>query len=338
MPAPRVENMTPDVIGVDVGGTKVLAVQLGADNAIVAETRTPTPRGGEAVLDAIAEVVTRLGPVTAVGVGAPGLVDRAGVLRFAPNLPHVVGLPVRDGLEQRLPGVVVTVDNDATCAGWAERVLGAGQGSEDLLMVTLGTGIGGGLVAGGAVMRGGNGFAGEIGHMVVDTHGPPCPCGKRGCWERFASGSGLGRLGREAAEAGLAPRIVALAGGDPMAVRGEHVTAAAVERDPDALTVVASFAWWVALGLANLANVLDPECIVLGGGLVAAGGLFLEPVRHAFFDLVEAAEYRPDIRIVLAQLGERSGAVGAALLARAARDAGNARDALNARDREKLRP
>jgi glucokinase len=308
--------MDSTVIGVDVGGTKVLGLQLRADGTVGAEARLATPGGGEAVLDTIAEVVTRLGPTTAVGVGAPGLVDQAGVLRFAPNLPHVVGLPVRDGLQQRLPGVTVTVDNDATCAGWAERVLGAGQGSLDLLLVTLGTGIGGGLVVAGQVAHGANGFSGEIGHMVVDVHGPPCPCGKRGCWERFASGSGLGRLGREAAEAGQAPRIVELAGGDPVAVRGEHVTAAAVEGDRAALEVIDSFAWWVALGLANLANIFDPECIVLGGGLVEAGGLFLEPVRAAFRDLVEAAEYRPNIRIVLAQLGERAGAVGAALLAR----------------------
>jgi glucokinase len=304
------------VVGVDIGGTKILGLQLGPDNAIGAEARTATPTGGEAVLDAAADVIRQLGPVAAVGVGAPGLVDDAGILHFAPNLPHVVGLHVRTGLEARLPGVRIVVDNDATCAGWAERVLGAGQGSGDLLMVTLGTGIGGGLITGRRLVRGANGFAGEIGHMVVDAHGPPCPCGKHGCWERFASGSGLARLGREAAEAGAAPRLVELAGNDPMSVRGEHVTAAASAGDPGARAVVDRFAWWVALGLANLANIFDPECIVLGGGLAGSGGLFLEPVRAAFAELVEAAEYRPPIRIVVAHLGEQAGAVGAALLAR----------------------
>jgi glucokinase len=303
-------------IGVDIGGTKILALQLDRDNGIVSEVRAATPARGDEVLEAVAGVITGLGPVEAVGVGAPGLVDRDGVLRFAPNLPHVVGLPLRAGLEERFPGVAVVVDNDATCAGWAERVLGAGQGSPDVLMVTLGTGIGGGLIAGGQLVRGGNGFAGEIGHMVVEAHGPPCPCGKQGCWERFASGSGLGRLGREAAEAGAAPGLVERAGGDPVAVRGEHVTAAAAAGDAGALAVVDKFAWWVALGLANLANIFDPECIVLGGGLTVSGGLFLEPVREAFLDLVEAATYRPAIRIVLAELGEQAGAVGAAMLAR----------------------
>ena len=304
------------VIGVDIGGTKILAVRLGPDNGVVAEQRTPTPPEGDQILDAVAAVAERLGPVDAIGVGAPGLVDREGVLRFAPHLPHVVCLPVRPALEKRFPTAAVAVDNDATCAGWAERELGAGQGSDDVLMVTLGTGIGGGLISGGRLLRGSNGFAGEIGHMVVDAHGPPCPCGKQGCWERFASGSGLARLAREAAEAGVAPRLVELAGGDPQAVRGEHATRAAVEGDAGAQAVVARFAWWVALGLANLANVFDPECIILGGGLTVAGGLFLPPVQAAFAELVEAVEYRPAIRIVLAQLGEQAGAVGAAMLAR----------------------
>jgi glucokinase len=308
--------MEPDVVGVDVGGTKVLAVQLRADGAVGDQARTSTPGRGEAVLDAIAEVVTRLGSPGALGVGAPGLVDRDGVLQFAPNLPRVIGLEVRAGLERRLPGVVVTVGNDATCAAWAEQELGAARGSGDVLMVTLGTGIGGGLVAGGRLVSGGHGFAGEIGHMVVDVNGPPCPCGQRGCWERFASGSGLGRLGREAAVAGQVPRVVELAGGDPEAVRGEHVTAAANQGDPGARHVIDRFAWWLALGLANLANILDPECIVIGGGLAESGGLFLEPVRTAFAGLVEAAPHRPAIAIVLAELGERAGAVGAALLAR----------------------
>ncbi len=149
-------------------------------------------------------------------------------------------------------------------------------------MVTLGTGIGGGAVVGGRLMLGAHGFAGEIGHMVLDPHGPPCPCGKRGCWERFASGTGLGRLAREAAQAGRLDEVVRLAGGDPEAVRGEHVTAAALAGDPGALEVMDTFAWWLALGLANLANALDPSVIVLGGGVIAAHAAVMGPVRRAF--------------------------------------------------------
>jgi len=128
--------------------------------------------------------------------------------------------------------------------------------------------------------------------MVVDPNGPPCPCGRRGCWERYASGSGLGRIAREAAHAGRAPGVVAAAGGDPEAVRGPHVTAAAADGDAGALAIMRDFAWWVALGVANLVNVLDPSIVVIGGGLAEAGDLLLEPVRAAYTDLVLAAEHR----------------------------------------------
>ncbi len=182
--------------------------------------------------------------------------------------------------------------------------------------MTLGTGIGGGIITGGELLRGASGFAGEIGHMVVDPHGPPCSCGKRGCWERLASGGGLGRLAREAAVADPRSRMVELAGGDADDVRGEHVTRAAGEGDAHAVEVMARFAWWVALGLANLAAIFDPEKIVLGGGLVGAGEVLLAPVRQAFAGLVEGGDHRPEVAIVAATLGERSGAIGAALLAR----------------------
>jgi glucokinase len=171
------------------------------------------------------------------------------------------------------------------------------------------------VVAGGVLQRGANGFAGEPGHMVVDPNGPPCPCGRRGCWERYASGSGLGRLARDAAEAGKGPRLVTLAGGDPELVKGEHVTIAANEGDPDALEVLRSFGWWAALGIANLVNVLDPEVVVVAGGLVEAGEVLMEPIRASYRELVLAADFRPEVRIVPAQLRGDAGAIGAALLA-----------------------
>jgi glucokinase len=310
----------PPTIGVDIGGTKVLAVVVGPDGHRLSDARAPTPKTGEEMLDVVAELVSALAPDAGVplraGVGAPGLVDRFGILHFAPNLPGVTSLRMREGMAARLPGVDFRFGNDATCAGWAEWVLGSARGTRNTLMVTLGTGIGGGIVTEGVVFEGTTGYAGEIGHMVVDPHGPPCPCGKRGCWERFASGSGLGRLAREAAQAGRAGRVVELAGGDPEAVRGEHVTRAATEGDAEAAVVMTDFAWWLALGLANLANVFDPDCIVLGGGLIEAGPVLMEPTRAAFLDLVEAAAHRPAIRILPAALGERAGAMGAALLAR----------------------
>jgi glucokinase len=304
-------------IGVDVGGTKVLGVLTTSDGEMLGEERVPTPAGGDAILDAVAAVIEKLraGHDTAlVGVGMPGLVDNDGVLRFAPNLPGVVDLAVRSDLEGRFRGVTVRVENDATCAVWGERVLGAAKGIDHLLLVTLGTGIGGGIVSDGRLLRGANGFAGEIGHMIVNPHGPPCRCGQRGCWERYASGSGLGRIAREAANAGQADRVMELAGGDPEDVKGEHVTQAAAEGDAQAVEIFNDFAWWLALGLANLANIYDPSVFVLGGGLIEAGDVLMAPTRTAFVDLVEGAEHRAPVDIVPALLGEHAGAIGAAAL------------------------
>ena len=308
-------------IGLDLGGTKCLGVVIDDDGTVLAEQRLPTPRlpAGGGIIDVLTDVAAHLRAehpdVAAAGAGVPGLVDGDGVLRMAPNLVGVDCLPVRRQLHERL-ALPVRVDNDATCATWGEREIGAGRKLDDVVLVTLGTGIGGGIVMGGRLQRGAHGYAGEIGHMVVDPDGPACPCGKRGCWERYASGSGLGWLAREEAKAGRAPRMVALAGGDPDRVRGEHVTAALSEGDADAARVMQRFSWWLALGLANLANVLDPRVFVIAGGLIEAADVVLPPARAAFADLVEGAEHRGDVEIVAAALGERAGAIGAALLAR----------------------
>jgi glucokinase len=309
----------PPVIGVDVGGTKLLAVRLDPDGQVTADpVEKASPRDGPRVVEEVAASVRRLAGDAgrgAVGIGVPGLVDPAGAVRFAPNLPGLIGTPLSQAVAQELPGWSVWVGNDATAACWAEHDRGVAFGAEEVLMVTLGTGIGGGIIAGGELVEGVNRYAGEFGHMVVDPHGPRCPCGKQGCWERFASGAGLGRLGREMAVAGEGPRLVDLAGGDPEMVRGEHVTAAAAEGDPFALEIMSKFGWWVALGLANLANALDPELIVVGGGLVAAGDVLIGPTRRAFAKLVEAPSARAPVRIEAAQLGSAAGAIGAGLRA-----------------------
>ncbi|HEV2370329.1 MAG TPA: ROK family protein [Acidimicrobiales bacterium] len=309
-------------IGIDVGGTKVLGVVLTAVGEVAAEQRLPTPGGTDDLVTGVVSLVDALegadsagpGPLP-VGIGAPGLVDRSGSVRFAPNLPGINGAELRARAERALGPRPVVVDNDANCAGWGEARLGAAQHARHALMVTLGTGIGGGVVADGRLLRGADGFAGEIGHMVVDPSGPLCPCGRAGCWERYASGSGLGRLAREAAHGGVGARLIELAGGDPEAVRGEHVTAAAAEGDPGALAVIDRFAWWLGMGLANLANAFDPEIFVIGGGLIEAGDLLLEPTRRELGLLIEAGAVRPEVKVVAAALGERAGAIGAALLA-----------------------
>lgn len=307
-------------IGLDVGGTKVLGVAVDPrqPGTVLAERRVPTPAGGDGLVDTLLELATSLDRQPAsIGVGVPGLVDRAGTLHMGPHLRRMHDVPLARLLAERT-GVPTVVDNDANCHAVAEHVAGAAAGAAEALMVTLGTGIGGGIITGGHLLRGANGFAGEPGHMVVDPNGPPCPCGRRGCWERFASGTGLGRLARDAAHGGRLDAAVALAGGDPEAVRGEHVTAAARGGDAESQAVLDALAHWIALGLANLVNVLDPEIIVIGGGLVEAADLLLPEVRSRFAALVMAGEQRPEVPIVPAQLGERAGAIGAALLAVAA--------------------
>jgi glucokinase len=314
---PAAPGAAVTTVGVDVGGTKVLGVALAPDGTVTQEVRYPTPHGAEALIEAVVAAVTevRTPDTRAVGVGLPGLVDRTGTLRFGPNLPGVVESPVGPRVAEAT-GLVVRADNDATCAAWAEHVSGAGRGVPDLLMVTLGTGIGGGLVLDDRLVRGANGFAGEIGHMVVDSDGVACTCGQRGCWERYASGTGLGRMAREAAQAGRGRRMVELAGGDAEQVRGEHATTAALEGDPEALVVMRRLAGWVGLGLASLVHVLDVDRIIVGGGLVEAGETLLDPVRSAFVDHLVAPDHRPAVDIVSAELGEQAGAIGAALLAR----------------------
>jgi glucokinase len=315
--------------GIDIGGTKVLGVALDPADRIVAEARASTPRGtgridaGD-VADAVAAVVGELGAGLAssasgtppVGVGAPGMVDRSGHLRFAPNLPEAHGVDWSALLGARLRGHRVVIENDANFAVLAEHRLGAARGFRHVLMVTLGTGIGGGIIVDGLVQVGSAGFAGEIGHMVVDPSGPPCPCGRSGCWERYASGAGLGVRAREAALAGRLSQVVKIAGGDPESVRGEDVSAAAASGDPEARRVIEEVGWWLGFGLANLACVLDPECFVLGGGLVHAGDPLLDSARAAFGSLVEGGAHRPLAVIVPAAFDERAGAVGAALAAR----------------------
>jgi len=304
-------------IGIDVGGTKCLGV-VWRDERVVAEWRVSTPKGPEAIVDALAGIVahleTEVGPCETVGLGVPGLVTRSGVISASPNLVDVHNFAVGAMLTERL-GRRVWVENDATCAAVAEWIAGAAVDVDDACIVTLGTGIGGGIVAGGRLLRGTNGFAGEIGHMVVDPSGIECPCGRRGCWERYASGSGLARLARDAAEANRLRKVVDSVGGVDE-IRGEHVRRAAEAGDPEALEVIDEFGRWVAVGLVNLANILDPRRFVIGGGLAANGDVFLAPIARWFARLLYSPELRPHPDLVVARFADSAGAIGAALLPR----------------------
>lgn len=299
-------------IGIDVGGTKCLGVVLDGDR-VLAEVRHPTPRSPMGIIDTLATIVGELGDLPAVGVGVPGLVTREGVIRASPNLTDVADFDVAGSLSTRL-GRPVVVDNDATCAAVAEWRAGAARGHRDAVIVTLGTGIGGGLIVDDRVVRGAHGFAGEVGHMVVDPNGPSCPCGRRGCWERFASGTALGAMGRAVVRGGGLTAISSLVD-DVADLRGEQICELAGRGDVEAVGIIDEFAHWVALGLVGLANILDPSCIVIGGGLTASREVLMEPVRRHFAALLYSPELRPHPRLEVARFGEVAGAVGAASLA-----------------------
>jgi len=307
-------------IGIDVGGTKVeaLLVEVGEDARVVGQERVETPAmDGEAILAAMVGAVAALrrqgSAVDAVGVGAAGMVSTDGVIRFAPNVAWT-DYPLAPLLAERVE-LPVVVDNDANAAAWGEYRFGAGRGATGLLMVTVGTGIGGGIVIDGELFRGAHGLGAEIGHVIVDPQGPRCGCGNVGCWEQVASGRALGRLGRVAAGRHRESLMVSLAGGDPAAVRGSTVTAAARQGDPVALKVMGKVGRRLGEGIAGLVNVLDPELVVVGGGVLEAGELLLAPAREAFAETVEAPAHRPAVPLVPAVLGNAAGAIGAADLA-----------------------
>jgi glucokinase len=255
--------------------------------------------------------------VERVGVGAAGYVDagRARVL-FAPNLAWR-DLDLRAELEEHID-LPVVIENDANSAAWGEFAFGAGADVDDLLMVTVGTGVGGGLVLDGELYRGAFGVAAEIGHLRVVPDGHLCGCGKRGCLEQYASGSALVREARTAAtgRSAQASWLLERAGGDPVGITGPLITAAAQDGDPFAVELLASVARWLGAGIASLAAVLDPAAVVIGGGVSEAGDLLLDPMRAAFESHLSGHGYRPVAEIRLATLGNKAGVIGAADLAR----------------------
>ncbi|USQ81672.1 ROK family glucokinase [Ornithinimicrobium faecis] len=312
-------------IGVDVGGTKVVAGLVDESGSVVAQTRRDTPGRTtqpsvveEVIVDAVAEMLAAAtGPVLGVGLGAAGFVsaDRRTVV-FAPHLAWR-DEPIRDRLAQRL-GLPVVLDNDAKAAAWAEFRFGAGRDESRLLLVTLGTGIGGALVIDGRVERGRHGLAGEFGHMQVVPEGERCECGNRGCWEQYSSGRAMQREAREMLEqdSPYAAGLAAYCDGDPARVEGHHVTQAARAGDVAALELMGDVGRWLGVGLANLAAALDPGRIVVGGGVSEAGDLLLEPAREMFGRRLTGRGHRPVAPILAAELGPLAGMIGAADLVR----------------------
>ncbi|GAA4721505.1 ROK family protein [Nocardioides conyzicola] len=296
----------PLFIGVDIGGTKVLAAAVSSAGRVLrTATRTTPGRRVEARLveDALTEAVQEIAGVRrvgAIGIAAAGFVDAQGErVRFAPHLPWQ-DEGVRARLAERWSAPVV-LDNDANCAARAELTYGAVGDAESAVVVTLGTGIGGALILDGEVLRGYNGMAGEFGHNQVVPGGRPCECGGTGCWEQYCSGNALTRFVRDQGVEDLA---------------GPAITAAAAAGDPVALAAFAEVGEWLGVGVANLVASFDPQIVVIGGGLSAAGDLLLEPARHALRESLVGAAHRTVPPVVRAALGPEAGAVGAADLAR----------------------
>lgn len=281
-------------LGIDIGGTKTLCVVIDDSidgGRVVDERKVPTDPQGD-VEAVIVDLARGFGEIDSVGIGIAGLVSHNGDVVVTTHLPGVRESPLRDAVASQL-GLPVAVDNDATCATVAEWRLGAARGSNNALMVTLGTGIGGGAVIDGRVARGHNGFAGEFGHMVVARGGESCPCGRRGCWEAYASGGGLARLAD--------------------GVASEAVVQEFLKGDAWAAEVVMEFVDWVVLGLHNLVNLYDPECVVLGGGLGSLPAI-VEVVSARFVAGEGGHVGRALPRLVAAELREHAGAIGAAFI------------------------
>ncbi len=290
-------------VGVDIGGTKIAAGVVDTEGTIVRMEQCATPTAAE-IPDAVRLLVRGLTEgedVAGVGIGAAGFVgaDRRTII-FAPNIDwrdEPLAERVEDGL-----GVPVVVENDANAAAWGEFRFGAGRDVDDMLLITVGTGVGGGIVHDGRIYRGGHGIAAEVGHVRLVPGGLPCGCGQRGCLEQYASGTALVRRAREVMEPD-----------DPTTpVSGHEVTRRAAAGDPEALAVLADVGHDLGQGIATMAAVLDPQMVVIGGGVAEAGTDFVDPVRRALELHLTATGRRPGPVVRPALLGNDAGLVGAA--------------------------
>jgi glucokinase len=311
-------------IGLDIGGTKIAGGVVADDGTLLdlLEVSTPAAGGGPGTLEVLPQIIGALRDqhpsVEAIGAGAAGMVQwPGGHIRWVPNNAYR-DLPLRHLLAQET-GLPAVVDNDANVAAWAEARHGAAAGHGHVLVVTVGTGIGAGVILGGQLHRGHSGLGGEIGHIVVAPGGSRCGCGNTGCLEAIASGSALGRAGRQAAAADPGGMLAALAGGAEK-VTGQTVFDAARRGDPTARGLFSQLGHWLGVGIASVANLLDIEIVVIGGGLVSAGELLLAPTRESFRGLLFGRSRRPLPALVPARFGPGAGVVGAATLALDQRD------------------
>jgi glucokinase len=309
-------------IGIDVGGTKVLGGVVDENGMVLAKLRKDTPRqGGKALTQTIANAVKELmteHKVDSVGVSAAGFVssDRKTMLA-TPNIADWNDLDLDSELRS-LIGFPVVIENDANAAAWGEAKFGAGRNKNHMMMLTVGTGIGGGIVVDGLLQRGAFGIAAEFGHMRVVPEGHICGCGARGCFEQYASGKALLRHAREAINASpeVARNLLSRGDGTVAGLTGHMITQAAQEADPIALAAFNTTGYWLGAGIASLSVLLDPSCVVIGGGVIDAGEILLAPTRESFEQAMPFAGKHPHPVLIAAELGNDAGLVGVADLAR----------------------
>jgi glucokinase len=308
-------------IGIDIGGTKIAGALVDDDGRIVRSERRPTPAGDpDAIVAHAIEIVRSLagdGAIPPVGVVVPGFLDAdREQVYYAPNISFRE-VPLRARLAEGLPGTAIVIDNDANAAGWAEYRYGVGRGVSDMVLLTIGTGVGGAIVADGRLLRGGFGVAGEIGHMRIVPGGLPCGCGQHGCIEQYGSGRALLRFAGEIADAGGIGHELQVAREADGALDAGNVGRLLADRDPGAVAALRELGSWLGQACASLGAVLDPRVFAFGGGVAAAGDLLLDPVREAFLAHVPAGGFHPAPRFLIAELVNDAGVVGAADLARA---------------------
>ena len=308
-------------IGIDIGGTKVAGALVSEAGEILRLERRSTPAGDPvAIVDLVVGLIQELREgedVTAAGVAAAGFIDNTqSIVYYAPNI-NWRSEPFRQHLSELLPGIDVTIDNDANAAGWAEYRFGAGRGATDMTLLTIGTGVGGAVVADGRLLRGGFGAAGEIGHLRVVPGGLPCGCGARGCIEQYGSGRALLRMANEIADAGgIGQNLADVRAANAGVLDGTAVAALIEDRDAGALAALRELGGWLGQACASIGAVLDPQLFVFGGGVAIAGESLLEPIREAYLAHLPARGFHPEPAFTTAELVNDAGVVGAADLAR----------------------
>tara|TARA_B100000902_G_scaffold377037_1_gene408870 strand:- start:6760 stop:7734 length:975 start_codon:yes stop_codon:yes gene_type:complete len=305
--------------GFDIGGTSIRGLALGHDRELTQLHQKKHLGDLKSIVNSIVDIsmqiqITTNKKIRSIGIGCAGLVDSNGVVKTSPNIQAIENFPLRTEVEEKMQ-IPVLVENDANCAAWAEAKLGSAQNSNNAIVVSFGTGIGAGILLNGELQKGASGYAGEIGHMVIEKEGLACPCGKRGCWEQYASGSALGKIANEVLDDKTIIKMKSKTDFQNTSITSEQIGIAAQENHPEAIRVIKVYSEQVAIGLGNLTKALDPEVIILGGAITAIGEPLLQPIKESYAEIADSGLDSANVEIRLARFGNKAGSIGAAIFA-----------------------